>query len=222
MSLSPRHESSSRNWWSLSPRLPTSFVKSDKILRRSFAPDKAPRDSQKQSGVKFNTFAAALGLKPKKHPSLTIQDSTIVKHVESPKADRQESSRYANRPPSKSVSSTLRSSLEPRTPSDGQRDAMTFRQSLMTLSDDPFASRGISVPGIQDPSRLSVYSSFTTPDEMPKNHELVAVVPNQDRSSYTSSGDGLLQTPVASPSETSYHSPLFKCVMHHNVYLFNY
>jgi hypothetical protein len=202
--LSPRHESSSRNWWQLSSRHSTSSVKSDK-------------DTQKQSGVKFNTLASAIGFKTKKHPSLTIQDPPLpTKHVESPVTDRQELPRYANRPPSKSVSSTVRSSVELRTPSDAPRDPLAFRRSLLTLSDDPFASGGISVPAIQDPAHLCMYS---TPDDMPKKQPSVEAVVNIVNSSCASwTNDSWPHTPIPSPSGVSHHGPLLKCVSHHGVH----
>ncbi|KIY69151.1 hypothetical protein CYLTODRAFT_489163 [Cylindrobasidium torrendii FP15055 ss-10] len=120
--------------------------------------DKPSRSSGKSSHGKLSFF----GFKSKKHPSLAIQDP--------PGAAREDNERkYANRPPSKSVSSTRSQaeSSEPRTPvsPDVQRDYR--HNSLLTLSDnDPFAAHAQVViprsPIVAEPNRLSVYSNSST------------------------------------------------------------
>lgn len=83
---------------------------------------------------------------------------------------------FFNRPPAKSVSSTVRSYefdersdphtiSEPRTPSD-RPDRQSYQNSLFTLSDpDPFAAGSVILPHFaQDPNRLSVYSDTSMLD----------------------------------------------------------
>jgi hypothetical protein len=167
--------SSSRTWWSLSSKLPNVANErqySDKSFRQRLP---------KTSGINLNSIAAAIGLKPKKHPSLIIQpppppSPPPVKNT----AGADGLAKHLYRPYSKSASSVHSQvdSPEPRTPEDGQRDT---RQSLLTLSAiDSFGMDGSSV---RHPNRLSGHS-----------HSSVAEVGSKyrgpsmlSRSSYTSS-----------------------------------
>ncbi|KAG7098962.1 hypothetical protein E1B28_000850 [Marasmius oreades] len=176
--LSPRHESSSRNWWALAKSSSNPSFHSDK--------------SSSRDKKKFNTIASAIGLsKSKKHPSLTIQSPPpailSVKSHSSPLTRPQSppNQHQPKRPPSKSVSSTS-DSIEPRTPSD-PRDSGSQRHSLLTLSDtDPFAARNISLASPSESSRLSAYSGSSIPDYhvQPKKSD---AQPPIDRHSYASS-----------------------------------
>jgi hypothetical protein len=149
-------DSSQRSWW-FSPKL----NRQGKDTCRSVS----NKSHSKQShSLKFNTFAQVLGFKQKKLESLTIQEPPRVQPP---------SPRHAYRQTSNSVS-TLRSSLEPRTPSDPPKDPLPFRKSLLTLSDsDPFASQGII-------SALSADTLHCTPFPTPTNLDPL------DRSSYAS------------------------------------
>ncbi|KAF8665410.1 hypothetical protein AX16_000429 [Volvariella volvacea WC 439] len=173
--LSPRNESSSRTWWSLSPKSSSSHTSKD--VTKTF-PEK-PTPAKSPSSLKLNSFASAIGLKSKKHPTLTIQDP--VPFIQSPAKPTS-----YNRPPSKSVSSVRSQgdSIGPRTPTDGQRDPPNSRHSLLTLSDtDPFAPRAIVTPASyasSDPNRLSAYSSNS--DYGSKKNE----VSSANRGSYAS------------------------------------
>ncbi|KAJ3853867.1 hypothetical protein EV368DRAFT_81173 [Lentinula lateritia] len=186
----PSRSDSSRNWWSLSSKGSTREPS-------SFPQEKAgrPSSSKRNDNTKFNTLASAFGLKTKKHPSLTIEDPPATSfpshHELEPLYSPELSPKYTNRPPSKSVSSTRSrvDSIEPRTPSDGQRDSASNRHSLLTLSDiDPFAARsGIAVPHSPiDPNRLSAYSgSSVVPEYITKKLDDVPVAAS--RVSYASS-----------------------------------
>jgi hypothetical protein len=146
-----RQDPPSRTWWSLSSKLPNI------ANGRPYSTDKSSRQGlPKSSGLNFNSIASAIGFKPKKHPSLTIQPPPVQNNTG---ADGSANLKYLYRPPSKSVSSGRSpvDSLEPRTPVDGQRDT---RPSLLMLSDvDPFASGGISSRHTSDPHRLSGHSN---------------------------------------------------------------
>lgn len=179
--FSPRHESPSKTWWSLS-KAPSS---GGQDLRRAYSTERSRQAPTKSSGINFNTFASAMGFKSKKHPSLTIQDPPLpTRAVISQPTGGHYMPNSVNRPPSKSVSSTQSKldSLEPRTPVDKQHDP---RRSLLTLSDlDPFAGRGFSVPHTpSDPNRLSAYSNASIPELLSKNTE----PPIFNRVSYASS-----------------------------------
>ncbi|KAH7930396.1 hypothetical protein BV22DRAFT_1191228 [Leucogyrophana mollusca] len=157
--------SSARQWFSKRVHNPPS--KAAKDIGRSMSTEKLPLhvDTTKSPpGFKFNTFAAVMGKKPKKqHSAFPIQDPP-VSPINSPSAiDPPNAPRYTNRPPAKSISSTVRStdeSLDLRTPSDVPRDRISFPRSVLTLSDpDPFAAGAIALPHtMSDPARLSVYS----------------------------------------------------------------
>jgi hypothetical protein len=148
----------------------------------SISTDKLPLhvDGNKSPGsFKFNTFAAVMGKKTKK-PSLTFQDpSSPSSPTNSSVSGRSNTSRYTNRPPANSISSTIRSgddSNEPRTPSDVPKDRISFPRSVFTLSDsDPFAAGTISVGphGIADSNRASVFSNSSANDSFSKKDESV-------------------------------------------------
>ncbi|KAH7909786.1 hypothetical protein BJ138DRAFT_1154402 [Hygrophoropsis aurantiaca] len=167
--------SSARQWFSKRVHPPP--PKTAKDLGCPIPPEKLPLhvDTGKPPATfKFNTLAAVMGKKPKKqHAGIPIQDPPM-----SPTAgiDHANSSRYTNRPPAKSISSTVRStdeSLGPKTPSDGTRDRMSFPRSVLTLSDsDPFAASGIALPhSIIDPTRLSVHSDSSFNNNFAKKSE---------------------------------------------------
>ncbi|KAF8844103.1 hypothetical protein BDN67DRAFT_963188 [Paxillus ammoniavirescens] len=148
----------------------------------SISTDKLPLhvDANKSPGsFKFNTFAAVMGKKTKK-PSLAFQDppSPSIPPNNSV-SGRSNTSRYTNRPPAKSISSTVHSgddSNEPRTPSDAPKDRISFPRSVFTLSDsDPFAAGAISVvpQGIADSNRASVFSNSSANDSFSKKDESV-------------------------------------------------
>ncbi|KAG0707507.1 hypothetical protein DFH29DRAFT_1055481 [Suillus ampliporus] len=162
--------SSPRYWFS--KRIHPSTSKSPNDFGRSVSAEKLPvhiENSKNTDGFKFGPFASVMGRKSKKsRPALTIPDSPVPPLV-SASAVHPPPLQYTNRPPAKSISSTVRSgddSLEPRTPSDTNRDRISFPLSVLTLSDpDPFAAGVISVPkNILDRGRLSVYSSTSTRD----------------------------------------------------------
>ncbi|KIK70751.1 hypothetical protein GYMLUDRAFT_51959 [Collybiopsis luxurians FD-317 M1] len=198
--LPPARSESSRNWWPLSSK------SSGKDLASSYSSEKSGRDSSsKKDGTKLTSF---MGFKSKKHPSLAIQDPPITSPSSpvDPPLSPSPSSKYTNRPSSKSVSSTRSrvESMEPRTPLDGQRDTAVHRNSLLTLSDaDPFASRGMALPHSPvDPNRLSAYSgSSVVPEYFAKRLEDKMV----SRISYASSSShsNLYSDEVSSLSPTS-------------------
>lgn len=191
MSSSTLPSSDSRGWWQSKPN-------PKETARRSF-PDKRDSQSTKSPGNKFNTLASALGLKStKRPPALAIeQPPPFLQSPLSPKPPK----KYANRPPSKSVSSTRSrtDSIEPRTPPDLYQDPLAQRQSLLTLSDlDPFASRGIAAPhSPSDPNRLSAYSNNSVPEYVSK--KLETRVPT-NRTSYASSSSTYTGDTGSSPA----------------------
>ncbi|KAG2156663.1 uncharacterized protein EDB93DRAFT_1127808 [Suillus bovinus] len=167
--------SSARHWFSkriTTPKSPTSndFCRS--------ATEKLPENSMQSDSFKFSPFASVIGRKSKKsRPTLAIPDSPLPSLV-SPPAVYSNPDRYTNRPPAKSISSTIRSgddSFEPRTPPDVQADRVSFPRSVLTLSDpDPFASGGISVPrNILDQGSVSVYSNNTSAHDVVSNKDQV-------------------------------------------------
>jgi hypothetical protein len=203
-------ETSSRTWW-FSPK-PVNASKSGKLQRRSL-----PERSQKPSSGPRLSLAAVLGLKSKKHPSLAIEDPPVTAYAVQPSVQLpsvihlQIRQPNTNRPPSKSVSSTLRSSLELRTPSDNLR--LPFGQSLLSLSDpDPFASQGI-VP-------------TTKLDQKPSLTDSPTLQPVSKRSLAPPSSESHSPVSPVSPLVNQPPSPLFsqqsertnailKCVVYH-------
>jgi hypothetical protein len=184
----PTAEPAARTWWNIN-RSPSS-----KDLRHAYSHEKAAsRPSLPVKSGKLNSFASAIGLKSKKQsPSLAIEDppATLIPYVSNLASTPTSPASSANRPPSKSVSSSRSrvDSIEPRTPVDFQRDP---RHSLLTLSDtDPFAGRPmIAVPVPQlphfpsDPNRLSASPNPSVTEFVQKK----ADVPTFNRVSYASS-----------------------------------
>ncbi|KDQ63305.1 hypothetical protein JAAARDRAFT_87116, partial [Jaapia argillacea MUCL 33604] len=99
------------------------------------------KPSKRNPPSKLNTLASAIGIKVKKPggPSLAIQDPPSPLPIECLDSIP-DPAPYTNRPPAKSVSSTVRSwdeMNEPRTPSDVQ-ERLSYQPSVMTMSDmDP-------------------------------------------------------------------------------------
>ncbi|KAG6817744.1 hypothetical protein H0H87_004535 [Tephrocybe sp. NHM501043] len=169
--MSSAYPSDPPRWWSLGPKQPVR----QQGLQRQYSTDKSSRSGG------LNSLAVALGFKSKKHPLLAIQDPV---YPSSRPSIPTIVTKAANRPPSKSVSSTRSrvDSFGPPTPQDPRKD---IRHSLLTISDtDPFAVRAIvSAPHTpSDPNRLSVYSNASSPDFMSKSAE-----PILHRASYGSS-----------------------------------
>ncbi|KAJ7492422.1 hypothetical protein FB451DRAFT_531920 [Mycena latifolia] len=171
------HDQPQRSWWQKSP--------ADK-----------PHSHSKQSGIKFNTLASAMGFKPKKAhpPALTIQDppySPPRVHLV-PRSEPSQRRPYTapsvgmGRPPSNSVSSSRSrvDSLEPSTPKTPDDPAKARRGSLLTLSDaDPFAARIVSLHSPSDPNRLSAFSNSSVTDT--KSNESVSRVSYASSSSHS-------------------------------------
>lgn len=170
--------SSTRHWFSKRVTTPKTPTFND--LDRSASTEKLPihvESSKHSDNFKFSSFASVMGRKSKKsRPTLAIPDPPLPSLVSAP-AGYSNPRQYTNRPPAKSISSTLRSgddSLEPRTPPDVQTDRVSFPRSVLTLSDpDPFASGGISVPrSILDRGRISAYSGTSAHDVFPNKDEV--------------------------------------------------
>ncbi|KAG1757136.1 hypothetical protein EDB19DRAFT_1932795 [Suillus lakei] len=171
--------SSARQWFSKRVTTPKSPTSND--FGRSVSTEKLPvhhiENSKHSDSFKFSPFASVMGRKSKKsRPTLAIPDSPVPSLVSAP-AVYSSHHQYTNRPPAKSISSTVRSgadSLEPRTPPDIHTDRVSFPRSVLTLSDpDPFASGGISVPrSILDRGTLSVYSSTSAHDVFSNKDEV--------------------------------------------------
>ncbi|KAF9225420.1 hypothetical protein BS17DRAFT_751167 [Gyrodon lividus] len=205
--------SSARGWFTKRVNPPGS--KSPKDLTRSISTEKLPLhvDGNKSPGnFKFNTFAAVIGKKPKK-PSLAFQNpSSPSSPPNAPVSDRSDSSRYTNRPPAKSISSTVRSgddSNEPRTPSDVPKDRMSFPRSIFTLSDsDPFAAGAISVPyGIADSGRESVFSNSSPIDSFSKKNDSVLPFGRTSIASTSSQSHGNPVSPLLAKLPSASDSP---------------
>ncbi|KAJ7704225.1 hypothetical protein B0H14DRAFT_739710 [Mycena olivaceomarginata] len=175
-----------RSWWSLPQKSPSSS---------QVFPEK-PHSHSKQSGIKFNTLATAMGFKPKKPhpPPLTLQDvRTVVTpppiHLV-PRTDAGQrrpytapSSAVVGRAPSNSISSSRSrgDSIGPPTPKTPDDPAQPRRSSLLTLSDaDPFAARVVSLHSPSDPNRLSAFSNSSSAHDAKSNE-------SANRVSYASS-----------------------------------
>lgn len=166
--MSARHE---RQWWSLSSKNSSSVgpVKHDVDLTRSFnQPDKPRKHSV---GMKFSSITSAMGFKSKKHPTLAIQEPPPEIRPKAARVDTQ-TVRYPNRPPAKSVS-TVQSwddPNEPQTPLDVVKEGMP--RVLTTSDPDLYSSRGIRCsPTLQDPNRLSAYSSSSISDTLSRKDD---------------------------------------------------
>jgi len=173
---------SERQWWPRSKNSASNGYKPGNDLSLSFPSEKIPAQNKLSTGMKFSTLTNAMGFKSKKHQPSTIQEPPS-RHDAS--GIDNETVRYTNRPPAKSVSSTLQSwddSIEPQTPSD--YNTRSRRSMLATPESDPFFSDGIRFqPGVHDPNRLSVYSTSSQPDLASKKNDSMAL----NRSSYASS-----------------------------------
>ncbi|KAF9245762.1 hypothetical protein BU15DRAFT_70832 [Melanogaster broomeanus] len=170
---------SSRGWFT--KRVHPPGPKSTKDITCSISTEKLPLhvDGNKSPGsFKFNTFAAVMGKKSKK-PSVAFHDrSSPPIPPNSSMSERSNSTRYSNRPPATSVSSTVRSgddSNGPLTPCDVSKDRMSFPRSVFTLSDsDPFAAGSISLSQeISDSNRTSVFSNSSANDGFLKKTESI-------------------------------------------------
>ncbi|EKM61341.1 uncharacterized protein PHACADRAFT_247885 [Phanerochaete carnosa HHB-10118-sp] len=187
--------SQSKSWWSRSKssrdvpstRLNSSGLSDLKPLHTI----KHSKSKDSMTTSKLNNIVGHAFGKRSKKPTLTIQDPppSMLSPV-SPTSSYSRSAPntaaispayspqpfFSNRPPSKSVSSTVRSYefddrsdphtiSEPRTPSD-RPDRRSYQNSVFTLSDpDPFAAGSVIVPRFtQDPNRLSVYSDSSMLD----------------------------------------------------------
>ncbi|KAF7339295.1 hypothetical protein MSAN_02143100 [Mycena sanguinolenta] len=195
--LSPQEPQ--RSWWSVSQKPPSSPP--------GFPPK--TQSHSKQSGIKFNTLATAIGFKPKKShhpPPLTIHEVATPPPVHLvPRTETSTKRPYtapsAGRAPSNSVSSSRSrgDSIGPVTPKTPEDPAKSRRGSLLTLSDaDPFAARVVSLHSPSDPNRLSAYSNTSAHDA--KSNE------SAHRTSYASSssqsfrmGSDLSPHSIASP-----------------------
>jgi hypothetical protein len=174
-SLVQDSQASSRTWW-----FSSKMSRPPKDIHRSYA---QRQPSLPSVNFKFNTFASVLGLKPKKHPGLAIQEPPPLTAQQVQPHDIKPLSSTPKRPPSNSVS-TLRSSSEPRTPSDVHRSTPRCRQSILTLSDsDPFASQGIRLSVVPlDFSQSNHLSNLQSPEFSTKADSLASF----DRASYIS------------------------------------
>jgi len=170
--------SSARQWFtkrahSSTPKSPTS-----NDFGRSVSAEKLSLYNENSDGFKFSPFASMMGRKLKKsRPTLAIPDCPVPPLVCTSAVHRSDPPRYTNRPPAKSISSTVRSgddSIGPSTPSDGPRDRISLPLSVLTLSDpDPFAAGVISVPqSILDRGRLSIYSNNSANYVFPHKDEV--------------------------------------------------
>jgi hypothetical protein len=188
--MSPASQWFSKRIHSSTPKSPTSDN-----FSRSASADKLSLHSKNPDSFKFINFASVIGRKSKKsRPTIAIPDSPVPPLV-SPAVHRSDPPSYTNRPPAKSVSSTVRSaddSLEPRTPSDVHRDRGSLPLSVLTLSDpDPFAAGAISVPrSILDRGRLSVYSSTSANNVLSKGDVDLWQRPSSASTSSQSHGGG--------------------------------
>ena len=190
----------SKSWWSRSKSLkdvPSSRSNSSSLPptpeMKAFPSIKHSKSRDNIAASKLNNLVATAMGKRSKKPTLTIQDpppqiisaplssaSSFGHSAPSTAATSPADSPrpfFTNRPPAKSVSSTVRSYeyddrsdphtiSEPRTPSDHPRDRRSYQNSLLTLSDpDPFAAGAVILPQfMQDPNRLSVYSDSSLLD----------------------------------------------------------
>ncbi|KXN88750.1 hypothetical protein AN958_06617 [Leucoagaricus sp. SymC.cos] len=176
-----RAEQPSRNWWPLASK------SSKQDLRAQYTSDKPPSSASKSSGRNFPSFASVIGLKSKKHPTLTIQEPpSPLRSRPTPHTRRgippQFHSDSQNRHQLKSPQPlSPADSIELVTPVDGPREG---RQSLLTLSNnDPFAVQGITVHGPASPSHFSTHSNGSFLDVNSKQDKSSLYV----RSSYSSS-----------------------------------
>ncbi|KAI6047963.1 hypothetical protein EDC04DRAFT_2620756 [Pisolithus marmoratus] len=157
------------------------------------------------SSFKFNTLGAVVGRKPRKlHRPPPSQDQVPI----SP-SGHHNPPRYSRRPPSKSVSSTVRPGddfLKLQTPSDAPKARVSLNPpSVLTLSDpDPFAPNAISVPGgITDSDRTISIPNSPTADVIQKENTALAA----RASLTTSSSHSHRPSNSSSPDSLSFPSP---------------
>ncbi|KAJ6575322.1 hypothetical protein B0H19DRAFT_637082 [Mycena capillaripes] len=211
--LEPQEQPRS-SWWSLAQKSPSSS---------QVFPEK-PHSHSKQSGIKFNTLATAMGFKQKKShpPPLTIHEPyppvrTVVTPPATrllPRTDASPRRPYTapttaiGRAPSNSVSSFVSrtDSIEPNSPKTPEDPAQVRRGSLLTLSDaDPFAARVVSL----DPNRLSAFSNSSANDRKSSSNDSANRVSYASSSSQSFRLGGDLSplstvSPVSDPGSSSY------------------
>ncbi|KAJ7246320.1 hypothetical protein B0H12DRAFT_1220575 [Mycena haematopus] len=204
--LSPQE--SQRSWWSVSQKPPSS---------PPLFPQK-PHSHSKQSGIKFNTLATAMGFKPKKSqpPPLTIHSqyppvATPPPVHLVPRTDVAARRPYTapsvaiGRAPSNSVSSSRSrgDSIGPTTPKTPEDPAKSRRGSLLTLSDtDPFAARVVSLHSPSDPNRLSAFSNSSVHDTKSNESAHRVSYASSSSQSFRMGGDLSPQSIVSPVSET--------------------
>jgi hypothetical protein len=172
----PRHESSSRTWWSLSSKrqLSPNGLKSDKELRRTAEKSKPM--------PKFSTLTSAFGLKTKKRSSfpvpepLTPTPTPPLKLVAKPPLN--DAARPQSRPAT-SAGPVLRprgASTQALAAPDIHKDSHANRLSLLTLTDaDPFAARGVSyLHSTQENRQPLKHTSTSAPEISAKTSVLPA------------------------------------------------
>ncbi|KAF8216004.1 hypothetical protein K438DRAFT_620715 [Mycena galopus ATCC 62051] len=205
--LSSPEPQRSSSWWSVSPKSPPS---SQVFAQKSHS-------HSKQSGIKFNTLATAMGFKPKKshhpppltldHPYSPVATPPAVHLV--PRSDSGPRRPYTapsagngiGRAPSTSVSSTRSrgDSIGPTTPRTPEDPVHSRRGSLLTLSDaDPFAARVVSLQSPSDPNRLSAFSNSSAHD-IKSNESANRVSYASSSSSFRMGGDRSPQSSIVSP-----------------------
>ncbi|GJE85850.1 hypothetical protein PsYK624_019290 [Phanerochaete sordida] len=228
--MSAQPSSSQSKWWSRSKSskdvYPTrSNPPSGLPEMKPFPTIKHSKSKDSMTTSKLNNLVGHAFGKRSKKPTLTIQDpppsvlssssstysrSTPATAATSPVYSPQPF--FSNRPPAKSVASTVRSYefdersdphtiSEPRTPSD-RPDRRSYQNSVFTLSDpDPFAAGSVIVPHFpQDPNRLSVYSDSSMLD--PHGVKRFDAV-HTNRISYGSSSSNSHSSPYDPYSPTS-------------------
>lgn len=168
-------------------------------------PEKIPPhlDGTKSPGsFKFNTLSAVIGRKPRKlRRPPPNQDQVPVSPTSYPNPPR-----HSRRPPSQSVSSTVRvgdDSVKPQTPSDAPKGRLSLNPpSVLTLSDpDPFAPNAISVPSsITDSSGITLLPGSPTADGIQKDKAALATRVSVASSSHS-------HRPSNSPSPDSLSLP---------------
>jgi hypothetical protein len=196
-----------RQWWPISKS--SSSSKAGKDLIPSFPAETLPAQNNSRkssSGMKFSTITSAMGFKSRRHQPITIPEPPSG-HDASDGIDKQ-AIRLVNRPPAKSVSSTVQSlddPVEPQTPTDSTKGGIRSRGSMLaTPESDPFFSEGIRFqPTIHDPNRLSVYSSSSLSEMGSRKNDFTAL----NRVSYTSTSSHSLHQPDMSPSSSAASLP---------------
>lgn len=180
-------------------------------------------DGTKSPGsFRFNTLSAVMGRKPRKlRRPPPNQDQTPVSPTGHPHFPR-----YSRRPPSQSVSSTVRVNddfVKPQIPTDAPRGRLSLNPpSVLTLSDpDPFGPNAISVPSaITSNSGISLLPDSPTADGTQKGKAAltmrasVASSSHSHRPSNSSSPDSLSspslddgQAPIRTRHERNGHQP---------------